>query len=374
MPARINTGSIQASEQFPIGQAYRAALGIAGRTADEVRILLELLQRALADPIDIELHWHERTNHAPLLNGGEIIAPRTQAGSSTLTLFTSGTTGTPKRVCRSLEGEAEKRRGRGTPDDVWLLTYAPFRWAGISVLLHALVNRCAVVIPDGNEPALLGCAMLEGQVSHISLTPSLLRKLLTYGLEETLAKVPLRQITFGGEAADQQILATTRRLWPQARITQVYAMTELGDILAVSDGSPGIPASQIENNPRFIITSAGELIVDGYATSDLWERRDERYLYLGRKEEMINVGGALISPNEIEVKALAFEGVAWARAFAVPSPIIGSTVGLHYVGSAVPASLRSALRNQLPKVAWPSVIEKVDELVMTDAMKTSRRG
>ena len=186
-----------------------------------------------------------------------------------------------------------------------------------------------------------------------------------------LSALPLRQITFGGEPTSQAALDAARALWPDARITHTYASSELGDVCAVSDGLAGVPAVKFAS---YQMTDGGELVVGGHRTGDLWTLRDGRYHFFGRTEEMINVGGAKVSPLTVEEAALAVPSVVQARAKAVRSPILGQLVGLDYVGDIGEDDLKRALRATLPRIAWPATVRRLDAIELSDAGKLRRIG
>ena len=72
--------------------------------------------------------------------------------AGTLGILTSGTTGAPKTVLRSVpEALAAKRGGGG--GERWLLTFAPWRWAGISVLLHTIRFDGELIVPASPDAA-----------------------------------------------------------------------------------------------------------------------------------------------------------------------------------------------------------------------------
>ena len=304
-----------------------------------------------------------------------VVSGRTRA-TGQLVVMSSGTTGAPKPAAQSVPRALERKRGGG-PGERWLLAFAPWRWAGISVLLHCLRYDAELIVPDGLDPAaLLEAATAPGPArrpDHLSLTPSVFRLLRLAAADAELAAIPLRQVTFGGEAASQATLDAARVVWPLARVTHTYASSELGDICAVSDGREGVPAAKFAAQ-RF--TEAGELIVDGRATGDLWELRGDgpsaRYHFLGRAEEMINVGGANVWPLAVEGAALAIPGVTQARARALPSPILGQLVGLEYAGEVDEDEVRSILRSELPKIAWPARLRHVPSIELSDAGKLRR--
>jgi acyl-CoA synthetase (AMP-forming)/AMP-acid ligase II len=285
-----------------------------------------------------------------------------------LVLFTSGTTGVPKRAQRRLHARAG---AAPEPDAVWLLAYAPQRWAGVSVLVHVVSTGAQLAVPKSFESdELIDAAAREG-VTHMSLTPSLFRKMLLQEGRERLSALPLRQVTFGGEAATQGALDAAAELWPQARLTHVLATTETGDLCAVSDGRAGFPVAVFAKEGREIAAD-GELTVDGRPTGDLWREEDGRYHFVGRRDEVINVGGENVSPLAVEAAAEAVSGVRYARAFAVASPLLGHVVALDYVGAIEERDLQRALRASLPRPAAPARVRRVESVELTQAGKTRR--
>lgn len=293
--------------------------------------------------------------------GAPEAAPRAEAPPGTVTVHTSGTTGEPKMVSKRWADVLAGKRGSGGPADRWLLTYSPGRWAGLSVIAHVLRHGATLVLPDSLEVPEL--ARRTRSCTHVSLTPSLFRKLLLTG--EDLANPGMRQVTFGGEAAPQRVLDDARRTWPGARISHVYASTELGDLVATSDGREGFPRLP------GALDADGELVVGGVKTGDLWRREGDRFLFVGRRSEFISVGGAKVSPSEVEAVLNGLEGVEESRVFGVPSPLLGQLVCAEYRGSAEPAALAAALRARLPKHAVPR-LRKVDAIALTGAGKVGR--
>ncbi len=357
-------------DAYTPGGMYRVRVGTDERLVDQARTLWGFARRALRDPLELALDPLAEPDIPPLADLESTRPAQTGCTRSTLTLFSSGTTGTPKPLQHDLASVMQRKRA-GETGARWLLTYAPWRWAGLSVMLHVLKSQAILIVPDGLGPETLVRAAEQAGATHVSLTPSFLRRMeLTCG-EQALRTLPLQQVTFGGEAATQPVLDTAGRLWPTARISHVYASTEAGDVCAVSDGKAGIPQSKLTGE-RFGFTEDGELTIDGRATGDLWELRDGRYLFLGRRQEMINVGGAKVSPYEVESAALAIAGIIECRAYAVPSPLLGQVVALDYRGEADEKTALRTLREKLPKIAWPAQINRVDTIAMTDAGKTQR--
>lgn len=285
-----------------------------------------------------------------------------------LSLATSGTAGPPKKFTVDLPSRA--RTAVPEPDARWLVCYSLGRWASISVIMHAVLARSSLVVP----PTLGADAIIEaassGGATHLAITPSLFRSLLVTD-SEGLGQAPIRQLTFGGEATSRAVLDAAHDLWPSARITHVFATTETGDVCSASDGLAGYPWSRMERAGARLLES-GELVINGHATGDLWEVREDRAIHLGRIHEVINVGGFKVSPSTVEEAAMAQPGVVGAAAYAVPSPILGELVGLDIVGDADTTTLARSLRSVLPRAACPASIRRVESLTLNDAGKLIR--
>jgi len=301
-----------------------------------------------------------------LVDGVLAIEAALKAGSS-FHLMTSGTTGAPKRIPNDLRSSFGKKRG-GVQDERWLLCYSPSRWAGVSVVLHALKAGCTLCVPRSTAFPDLLSGMQELSPTHLSCTPSLFRNIVRMDELGALASTPLKQVTFGGEAATQSVLDLASSIWPSARVSHVYASTEHGDVCAVSDGLAGVPQEKFS---RFRFTDDGELIIGGVATGDLWELSGGRYLFRGRREEMINVGGNKVSPLVVEEFALR-QGADCARAFGVSTALMGSLVALEYCGGPDERALALLYRAAFPKFACPASLKKVNQIAMTNAGKTKR--
>lgn len=293
--------------------------------------------------------------------------PLSESGGR-LSLATSGTAGPQKKFTVDLPGRA---RTAGLEQDArWLVCYSLGRWASISVIMHAVLARSSLVVPPSLSAAAIIEAAGSGGATHLAITPSLFRSLLVTD-PDGLKRAPIRQLTFGGEATSQAVLDAARDLWPSARVTHVFSTTETGDVCSASDGLAGYPWPRMERAGARLLES-GELVIDGHATGDLWEVREERAIHLGRIHEIINVGGFKVSPATVEEAAMAQPGVVGAAAYPVRSPILGELVGLDIVGDVDTTTLARSLRSVLPRAACPASIRRVERLILNDAGKLIR--
>jgi acyl-CoA synthetase (AMP-forming)/AMP-acid ligase II len=229
--------------------------------------------------------------------------------------------------------------------------------------------------------------MADASVTHASATPTFWRLLVGWLTPQTAQEIPLRQITLGGEAASGSLLERLRDLFPQAKITHIYAGTEFGSAIAVSDGRPGLPESVLEHSDGASVEMrivAGELQVRsdagmlGYhgaedepsrwhSTGDLVEIRDGRIHFVGRTTEVINVGGAKVHPLPVEEVIAGVAGVVVVSVYGRENPITGNIVAADVVAAPdfreeeIERAIRAACES-LPPAARPRRIRFVTEI------------
>lgn len=315
-------------------------------------------------------------------------------------LATSGTTGVPKLVEHTLATltRTVKRDYLKGAEFVWGLLYDPCRFAGLQVMLQALLSGSRLSIPKAGGITEQIASFVADGVNALSATPSLWRKLL---MADGIGGLKLRQITVGGEIADQVILDALRYRFPDARIVHIYASTEAGTAFAVQDGCAGFPEEWLENSSfpvglkvredgHLLIRSGkfpfgkeveGRIDADGYLdTQDLVRRENGRVHFLGRASGAINVGGNKVNPEEVESLIRQIDGVADVRVFGKKSSMLGQIVAAEVVAEAAieKQELKRALlrncRSQLQNWQVPAFISFVDELAETAAGKRERRG
>lgn len=346
---------------------YKCWLGKPNHFAYEVKVLQELLRDFLLKDLVSLILSTEPMDHDWIGNVYYQSWP-TGLKNGQVCLLTSGTTGTPKEIWKDLSEVLVSKKGRGGPDDKWLLTYNPARWAGLSVILHTIKTNSQLIVPNDLTPK----DILEKipEATHISLTPSLFRKLLICGYEQ-LKLANIKQVTFGGEYAIQKVLDDAKELWPSAKVTHIYATTEFGDICACSDGYEGLPVDKLK--VPFELTSRGELVLNGQGTKDLWELENNRLYFVGRETEIINVGGAKISESVIEKATNNISGIKECKAYPITNALLGQVVGLDYVGDVNASEVKKELFKVLPRFAVPVKINKVEEVLLTSAGKINRK-
>jgi len=334
----------------------------AGLAATDARAILTALLAAEARQTDLFL-IRDATAGAEIgyrIEGDAVfeVAPDAPDGTGLVWLQTSGSTGRPKWVSHP----PEALRGHiaaGQPHARWLLSYAAGGFAGLQVILSAAIGGHHLLVPSDHAGiGDLAALAVKHRITHLSGTPTFWRAFLMALGAETL---PLATVTLGGEAADQALLDLLRAKFPQARLRHLYATTELGTVFSVADGRAGFPAAWLEND--LAITEYGTLAVrrDGRLqdTGDRVARVEDRVLFRGRLDAMVNIGGVKIWPEEVETHLLPF--LRDALVTTKPNPITGSILIAELVladpeTQALCEPLVKAHLALLPRAARPAMI------------------
>lgn len=307
--------------------------------------------------------------------------------TSEITIFTSGTTGQPKRVVHSVATLARNvRRGEQYKEHVWAYAYNPTHMAGTQVFFQALMNQSTMVNVFG-EPREIVYRQIERYcITHISATPTFYRMLMPF--EKAYPSV--KRVTLGGEKSDKQLYEHICKIFPNAKVNNVYASTEAGSLFAAKDDCFQIPANirdkfRVEHDELLIHKSllgqSDSFAFDGdyYHSGDLIEwvnEADGLFRFKSRKNELINVGGYKVNPGEVEDAINAIEGVqqslVYGRANSILGNIVVAEVKLVDGAALTDLEIRKVLASHLQDFKVPRKIQIVNELSMTRTGKLKR--
>lgn len=298
-------------------------------------------------------------------------------------LFTSGTTGKPKQILHSIQSLTSKIKPR-KQNYIWGLTYDPFRMAGLQVILSAITNGDKVIMCDSNDIAKNVDFFVKNNVDSISATPSYFRMFLS---QKKAKEIELKQITIGGEIANQNLLDSLKYNYPDSRITHIYASTEMGAAFSVNDFKEGFPSAYLAN-PHY---AEGKLLVENnelcfknqnevYQTGDMVKQIGDRFIFTGRKDSIINIGGNKISLDKIENVIVNLDFVENVICNPAPHPILNNVINakvkLCNLKSLSSLDIKKLIRKEciskLPKFAIPTKIEIVDNIELSSNSKIKR--
>ena len=170
------------------------------------------------------------------------------------------------------------------------------------------------------------------------------------------------------------------KIFPNAKISNVYASTEYGSMF-VSDGdvftAPAGTAKVVDGELFVLSALGGDSAARWYPTGDCVEVIGDNPLsfrFLARRCDFINVGGYKVNPAEVEDALRGLDAVSDARVYAIPNRILGNIVAADVV-CARPISepeLRKELLALLQNFKIPRIVNFVEALQKTRTGKTSR--
>lgn len=263
-------------------------------------------------------------------------------------LFTSGTTGVPKLV----ELTHGNFRAASEANALRLGGESAQRWLGLLPLFHvgglAMMYRCAVygatLVLESQFDVASACAALDEGVTHVSLVPTMLERVLQHRGSRPFGGVKAALI--GGGPMTGQMLERARAVG--LPVLQTYGLTEAcsqvtTELLAEADGTsagvplPGVQLRICEPDAQGVgeIEVLGPTVAKGLGpwlkTKDLGaiDARG-RLTVMARRVDLILTGGENVYPAEVEavlsahpsIRDIAVVGRADAQWGQVPVAVV----------------------------------------------------
>jgi acyl-CoA synthetase (AMP-forming)/AMP-acid ligase II len=320
-----------------------------------------------------------------------------RTGHPGLILFSSGSTGTSKAAVHDfvplLEKFAVPRHARR------MLTFLLFdHIGGINTLLYVLSNAGCVVTVEDRHPEIVCAAIEKHRVEVLPTTPTFLHLLLLSDAWRRHDLSSLKLITYGTEVMVENTLRRIREALPHVELQQTYGLSELGilrsksrsaDSLWVKIGGEGFETRVRDGLLEIRARSAmlGYLNAPSPFTEDGWFRTgdavevDGDYMrILGRRSELINVGGEKVFPAEVETVLESMPGVLEAAVSGEASAITGQMVVARVCLSTSESvaefrrRMREFCRERLTAFKVPQKVILIDASMHGDRYKKIRRA
>ena len=312
---------------------------------------------------------------------------KVQQSSSEITVFTSGTTGQPKKVTHTLLNLIRSvRMSDKYQNQVWAFAYNPTHMAGLQVFFQAFMNKNTLINVFNATRSKVYDAIEHYQITHISATPTFYRLLLP--AEKSFEHI--QRITFGGEKSNDKLYASMKRMFPNAKINNIYASTEAGSLFSAEGEYFRIPESlsekiKIEDEELLVHQSllghSDSFILsnDYYRTGDIieWVDKTNRlFRFKNRKNELVNVGGYKVNPQEVEDIISQIPGIDQALVYGKPNSVLGNIlyaeIKLKPDINLSEAEIRRYMSAKLQDYKIPRIVKFVESFSLTKTGKIKR--
>ena len=364
----------------------------------------------------------------------EVPVPNTNNDSPIYVMYTSGSTGRPKGAVNIHKGivnyltHMKKQFHLGSSDSIIQLTSFSFD-VSVFEIFGPLTYGGAIFLMDDTQmrdPDFINKAIIDHQVTHISMVPTMLRSLSESALAQELKKNNLRLILPAGEVLLKADVELARRAYGETvQLVNLYGPTECSIIHTTftipsffTNGLQVIPIGKPVSNARAYILdkyfhpvpvgARGELFIGGIGVGlGYWNRPEltaERFLpdpfwqggrmyrtgdiarylpdgticYLGRSDDQVKIRGYRVEPGEIEAVIAEFPGVKDAAVKFWKQEDSGTLAAyitlLENNREELIENLREYLADRLPFYMMPSVIMMLDELPLTPNGKCDYRA
>lgn len=295
--------------------------------------------------------------------GHELFTELRQRKHPGMVLFSSGSSGKSKGVVHDLELLVKKYlKPRHCHRTIAFLLFDHI--GGIDTLFYNLANGSGLVTLPDRSPETVCAAIARHKVEVLPVSPTFLNLLLLSGAHERHDLSSLKIITYGAEVMPASTLERVAKAFPSARLMQKFGTTEVGTLRSqsresgsawVKIGGEGYATRVVDGLLEIRADAAmlGYLNAESPFTADGWFRTgdavevDGDYMrILGRKSEMINVGGEKVYPAEVENVLLQMPGVLDASVVGEANPITGNvvTARVNLMVAEDPGSFRRRMR------------------------------
>lgn len=314
-----------------------------------------------------------------------------------LVLFSSGSTGASKAAVHDLVPLLEKFRvPKRTLRAVAFLLFDHI--GGVNTLLYTLSNGGCVITVSGRGPDTVCAAIARHRAELLPTSPTFLNLLLAGGAHTRHDLSSLRTITYGTEPMSENTLRRLHAALPEVKLQQTYGLSELGilrsqsrapDSLWLRVGGEGYALRVVDGLLEIKARAAilGYLNAPSPVTDDGWFRTGdavevdgEWIKILGRRSEIINVGGEKVYPAEVEGVLAELPGVAEVAVHAEANSITGQLVAarVRLAEPEPPAQFRRRMqafcRDRLARFKIPQRVTVVDGPLHSERFKTMRRA
>lgn len=314
--------------------------------------------------------------------------------------FTSGTTGRPKGIVASSKKILKDIKINRNREPIFMLLGYQFdHSAGIGMVLQFLLNGSCVILTSKLNAFAIMKELTSESATALATTPTLLRNLFLFCETQNTNFEKIKYLFLTSERVTDDLVQKAKLVFPNVRIRQNYALTETGIITTQRD-------EDMLNNPYSVGKIKSEdtkvKIIDG----EIWIKNDKQLLYyigeeerrqggwfptgdfgyiedgqlilMGRKDEMINVGGEKVFAKEVEQVLLKVKWIDNVKVYGFKNSITGNIVAADIQTSKEYSKdnlkeIRNICSQYLQKYKRPLIINFFEELPMNSNGKILRK-
>ncbi|MCF6243222.1 MAG: fatty acid--CoA ligase family protein [Bacteroidales bacterium] len=310
-------------------------------------------------------------------------------------VFSSGSTGKPKAALHDYTHLLNKFKvQRATLRTVTFLLFD--HWGGINTLLYILSNTGVIGVPDVRSPEEV-CEFIERyKIELLPTTPTFINLILISKAYLKHDISSLKVVSYGTEMMPESTLKAFNKLFPKITLKQTYGLTELGVMRTKSESNDSLWVkvggedyeTKVVDNVLFIkaktsilgyLNAPSPFDDEGwYNTGDRVEQKGEYIRFLGRENDIINVGGQKVFPAEVESVLMQIDNINEATVFGKSNPIMGNVVAAKIILdkeeplNRLKSKIRKYCKNKLEAYKVPVHIEITEKTKVSERFKKVR--
>jgi len=384
------------AHELAVAPGSRVAIALAPGIDFVVALHACLRAGAVAVPVDLRTPARSRLPlgvdaviEQPLECSGSALAgaPEHELDATAVLLRTSGTSGEPTEVPLTFGNLLWSAIGSAValgldPRERWLCTLPLVHVGGLSIIVRSAIYGTTAVVHERFVLADALDALMEREITLVSVVATTLTRLLDGGLADPPA---LRCALAGGGSVPAALLRRARSAG--VVVSQTYGLTEAcSQVATQAPGEGSVDAGPPLFCTRVALAPDGEILVSGptlspavvggtLATGDLGELGADGTLHvIGRKSDAIISGGENVAPSEVESVLEEHPAVVEAAVYGVADQQWGEVVhALVVVRADVGAdALRAHCAERLGGFKVPKAIAFTDSLPRTASGKLQR--
>jgi long-chain acyl-CoA synthetase len=371
------------------------AVPLAPGLREELKNLLSICEAKILIHIDAAgAGEFEQLTHTPR---NPLTTKLTDSGDAGLVIFSSGSTGTPKATLHNMAkflAKFQRERPAVTTIGVPPMDHV----AGLDTVFYCLSSGGGFVCPDSRDPDVICQAIERHRIELLPASAAFLNLVLASGALDRYDLSSLRTIAYGSEVMPEATLLRLRERLPEVIFIQKYGTTEFGSPSTRSrrDGSLWFKIDDKSFETKIVegilwvkshsamlgyLNAPSPFEADGWInTGDVVEESEGGYVrILGRKSDVINVGGHKVFPAEVETVLLRLSNVEDVVVYGKPNPLLGRVVAARFrleepedIGS-LKRRVRAFCHSQLAAYKIPVEIDTTDADLVSARQKKARQ-